>query len=69
MKQGDTISSELFMADVGNIFWKMSWKVKINAEYLYDLQFANDLLLISESSHELQEMLNDLNSDSIDKDF
>lgn len=42
----------------------MNWEgmeVNINKQYLKPIRFADDILSTSESSDELQELLNDLN--------
>ena len=68
VRQGDTISPKLFTACLENIFRKMKWEsegININGEYLNHLQFADDIIIIKEKSEELQEILDDLNRESL----
>ena len=68
VRQGDTISPKLFTACLEDIFRKFSWETKgvcINGEYLNNLRFADDIVLIAETANDLQEMLSDLNRESL----
>ena len=62
IKQGDTISPELFTACLGNIMREMDWDggVLINDEWLTHLRFADGIVLVSDSTEQLQTMLNTL---------
>ena len=67
VRQGDTISPKLFNAGLEQVFRRLSWDNKgmmINGERLNHLRFADDIVLISNSCEELQEMLNEINSES-----
>ena len=64
VRQGDTISPKLFTSCLEGIFRELDWERKglnINGEYLNHLRFANDIILISETAEDLQEMVSDLN--------
>ena len=68
VRQGDTISPKLFTACLEGIFRKFSWESKginVDGEYLNHLRFADDIVLISDNAENLQEMLNDLNKESL----
>ena len=68
VRQGDTISPKLFSACLEEVFNKLDWDnkgIRIDGEYLNHLRFADDIVLIAESVEELQEMLNDLNRESL----
>ena len=50
MKQGDPLSSNLFNCVLEEIFRKMDWEgkgIKIGGEYLNNLRFADNIILIS----------------------
>ena len=67
VRQGDTISPKLFNAALEGIFRKISWEnegININGERLNHLRFADDIILIAEDGHKLEEMLNDLSTAS-----
>jgi len=66
VRQGDTISPKLFTACLESIF-RINWErmgLYINGQYLNHLRFADDIILMSETAEELQDMLNDLNRES-----
>ena len=68
MRQGDTISPKLFTASLESIFRKSDWQgmgINIDGEYLSNLRFADDISTTTETSEELQKMLNDLNKESM----
>lgn len=68
VRQGDTISPQLFSACLEDIFRKLDWDskgIRINGEYLNHLRFADDLVLLSNNPLELQKNLNELHSESI----
>ena len=67
VRQGDTISPKLFTACLEEVFKNLEWEnvgIKIDGEYLNNLRFADDIVLMSESGEELQMMLGDLNRES-----
>ena len=70
IRQGDTISSKLFMAALETIFRRLTWEtrgLKIDGEYLSHLCFADNILIIklcANTPHELQQMLQDLADES-----
>ena len=60
--QGDTVSPKLFTACLKEIFRKLNWEekecgIKIDGEYLSNLRFADDILLVSTSCDQLQNMI------------
>ena len=68
VRQGDTISPKLFTACLEEIFRKLNWRdrgIKIGDEYLSNLRFADDIVLFSESANGLQQMLEELNRESL----
>ena len=68
VRQGDTISPKLFTACLEEIFRKLEWEgkgIKIGDEHLNNLRFADDIVLLSESADELQQLINDLNRESL----
>jgi len=68
VRQGDTISPKLFTACLESIFRKINWERKglnINGQYLNHLRFADDIILMSETAEELQDMLIDLKRESL----
>jgi endonuclease/exonuclease/phosphatase family metal-dependent hydrolase len=67
VRQGDTISPKLFNAGLEQVFRRLSWDNKgilINGERLNHLRFADDIVLISNSCEEAEEMLNGINTES-----
>lgn len=67
MKQGDPISPNLFTALLEHIFRQLDWKnkgINVNGEYLSNLRFADDIVLISENHKDLEYMLNTLDIES-----
>ncbi|CAH2100226.1 unnamed protein product [Euphydryas editha] len=67
VRQGDPISPMLFIAILESIIRKMDWNdsgILIEGKYLSHLRFADDLVLLSESSSQLQQMIQALNSAS-----
>ena len=63
-RQGDNISPKLFTsylqhAIINNINWENKG-VRIDGEYLFRLIFADDIVLIANSTSKLQEMLQDI---------
>ncbi len=63
VKQGDTISPKLFTACLEMVIRDINWEggVRINGEILNHLRFADDIVLIAQSTNELQAMLTKLN--------
>lgn len=65
VRQGDPTSPTLFIALLESIIKKLDWKtsgLNINGTYLSHLRFADDLVVFAESSSELQNMIQALNS-------
>uniref|UniRef100_A0A8C9S512 ribonuclease H n=1 Tax=Scleropages formosus TaxID=113540 RepID=A0A8C9S512_SCLFO len=62
VKQGDTISPKLFTTCLEQIFRDIDWKggVNINGELLTHLRFADDIVLVAETTDLLQTMLTEL---------
>ena len=70
-KQGDPMSPILFGAVLEDIVkplkdrWiKRRWGVNVNGEYLNNLRFADDILLVASSRKQLASMLRELASAS-----
>ena len=63
-RQGDNISPKLFTSCLHHtIINKINWKnksVRIDGEYLSHLTFADDIVLIANSTSKLQKMLQDV---------
>ena len=67
-RQSDTYSPKLFTACLEGILRKLSWESKginIDGDHLTHLRFADDIVLLSNYAEHLQEMLNDLNRESL----
>ena len=63
IKQGDPMSSNIFNCVLEEIFRVMDWSnkgINIGGTYLNNLRFADDIVLISTTKEELQEMANEL---------
>ena len=64
VRQGDNISPRLFTSYLQDAFiGKINWKdrgITIDGEYLSQLIFADDIVLISKSTSELQKMIQDI---------
>ena len=62
VRQGDPISPKLFTAVLEEIFRKMKQKygVNIDGKKLFNLRFADDIVLLSESHGELNKVLSEL---------
>ena len=68
VRQGDTISPKLFTATLEDIFRNLEWDnkgINVNGEYLSNLRFADDIVLFSDSGEELQQMMAELNRESL----
>ena len=64
LKQGDPLSPPLFTCALEKIFMETNWEKKgilIDGEYLNNLRFANDAVVVAEDIQELKLMLNELN--------
>lgn len=67
VRQGDPISPKLFIAILESIIRKLNWKncgLNIDGNYLSHLRFADDLVLLSESSAQIKRMIHSLNTAS-----
>lgn len=67
VKQGDPLSPKLFIAVLQNIMKGLQWEGKgidINGKFLSNLRFADDIVLFSTSSKQLEKMLTDLSDSS-----
>ena len=56
IRQGDTVSPKLFTATLKGIFRRLNWEnkgVKIDAEFLTIIRFADDIFLCTETPQEL----------------
>ena len=68
VRQGDTISPKLFTACLEEIFKKLEWEnigMKVDGEYLNNLRFADDIVLLSDCEGELQRMIEELHRESL----
>lgn len=67
VKQGDPMSPKLFISILESIIITLNWEkigLYINGKFLSHLRFADDLVLLSETSSQLQTMLDSLNAAS-----
>ena len=68
VRHGDTISPKLFTTLLDSIFRRfLNWEnkgVKIDGEFLSHLNFADDIFLCTETSQELQHMIQELSEES-----
>ena len=69
VRQGDSMSPKPFISCLQTIFDKLQWNDKqfglqIGNEYLNNLRFADDIVLIAKNPQELQTMVNQLYSES-----
>lgn len=67
VKQGDPISPNLFTALLEHIFRQIDWKnmgINVNGEYLNNLRFADDIVILSENHRDLEYMINSLDRES-----
>ena len=65
VRQGDTISPKLFTAALHHAMMDLDWSdkgISIDGKRLSNLRFADDIVLISTSSAELQQMVNELDA-------
>lgn len=66
VKQGDPLSSLLFNCVLESVFREIDWSkrgININGEYLSNLRFADDIVLLSNNKQELEEMIEELNDE------
>lgn len=69
VKQGDPLSPKIFIAVLESIFGALEWRnmgININGTLLTHLRFADDIVLLSESSEQLAHMLESLSHHSND---
>ena len=66
VRQGDPISPKLFNAVIGEIFKKADLDngINIDGERLQNLRFADDVVLVTKTTKEMEEHLNKLNTES-----
>lgn len=67
VRQGDPLSPTIFIAVLESIISKLNWEnvgININGCYLSHLRFADDIVLLSESTNQLQQMINSLHEES-----
>lgn len=67
VRQGDPLSPSLFTATLQSVFAQLDWEgygVRVNNEYLNHLRFADNIVLLSETTRELQTMLDSLSKAS-----
>lgn len=67
VRQGDPLSPKLFIAVLEYVMRKIDWKkhgLNIKGKYLSHLRFADDLVILSETSSGLQQMIESLNKAS-----
>ncbi|CAH2105276.1 unnamed protein product [Euphydryas editha] len=67
VRQGDPLSPKLFIAVLESIINKLDWNkygLYIKGEYLSHLRFADDLVLLSETSENLERMIQSLHEAS-----
>lgn len=60
VRQGDPISPKIFIALLESVIHKLNWSnqgLYIKGKYLSHLRFADDLVLLSETSSQLQHMI------------
>ncbi|XP_057335067.1 uncharacterized protein LOC130673870 [Microplitis mediator] len=68
VRQGDPISLKLFIAVLQHAMGELPWSnqgININGNFLSHLRFADDIILFSETPHQLNTMVNELNQASI----
>ncbi|XP_063630801.1 zinc finger protein 135-like [Cydia splendana] len=65
VRQGDVISPKLFTAALEDVFKTLDWRrlgININGEYITHLRFADDIVILAETTEDLSMMLDDLNN-------
>ena len=66
VNQGDPLSSIIFNNILEEVFRRPSWEgkdVRVNGEYISNLKFADDLVIIAKEEDELLTTLEELNED------
>lgn len=67
MRQGDTVSPQLFAASPEEAFGKLGWEnsgIRVNGEYLSHLEFAGDIVLFCVSGEHLHRKPRELHSEN-----
>ena len=67
VKKDDTISLKLLMAALEKAYKNLEWEeseIHINGEYLNNLKFVDDIVIMSELTDELQQMILQLHRES-----
>jgi hypothetical protein len=67
VKQGDPLAPNLFNCSLEEVFRNLGWEekgIKINGEWLNNLRFADDTVLIAQSREDLQAMLDEFEEKS-----
>lgn len=67
MRQGDPLSPKLFIVVLQQIFDNLDWQTNgiiVDGSRLTHLRFADDIVLFSESSEQLETMLSALSEES-----
>ena len=65
IKQGEPLSSPIFIAALKETFKKVRWEgkgVSINREFLNHLRFTDDVVLTANNKDELKSMVEELNN-------
>ncbi len=60
VKQEDPLSPNIFNSVLEEVFWKMNWEekgIKINGQWMSNLRFADDIVLINQNADELKLMM------------
>ncbi len=63
VRQGDPLSPNLFNSVLEEIFRKMNWQemgIKINGEWINNIRFADDVVIIAKDTEELKKMSEEL---------
>jgi hypothetical protein len=65
VRQGDTLSPQMFIAALEEIFKRVNTDtgLNINGQILNNLRFADDIILFAETEHKLKNLLDDLNTE------
>lgn len=64
VRQGDPLSPRIFITVLQNIMKALKWEnkgININGQFLSNLRFADDIILFSENSSQLESMINEIN--------
>lgn len=68
IRQDDSLSIKLFTASFQLIFERLKWKtkgIKVNGKRLSHLRYTDDIVLISKSPWQIQEMIDNLQKESL----